>query len=203
MVLKGGPEGGEFEFLHRIRLFVVDAAGKLGTVILFDLDDRKLAFVEALDRFAAGEAAEAAGVAPFAAFIRAFAAYDWEAARRMLASDFVLDDHRTLGLGRLDRDQWITSLEAPAALGPGLAADVRRVLAWNRHGLVVELGSYGMVEGGGPFENLFLAVFMTAGDRIRSNSPFDLTDTDRALARFAELSEEQEGARGSERGDSP
>lgn len=190
MIAKGGPEGGEFELLHRVRLIVVDATGKLGTVILFDLDDRKLAFVEALDRFAAGEAAETGGVAPFAAFIRAVAAYDWEAARRTLAPDFVLDDRRTLGLGRLDRDQWIASMEAQAALGPGLAGEVRRVLAWNRHGLVVELRTYGMVDGGGPFENLFLSVFMTNGDCIRSSNPFDLTDADRALARFAKLSDE-------------
>jgi ketosteroid isomerase-like protein len=197
MVAKGGPEGGEFELLHRIRLFVADAAGKVGTVILFDLDDRKLALVEALDRFAAGEAAETGGVAPFAAFIRALAADDWEAARRTLAPDFVLDDHRTLGLGRLDRDQWIASMQAQAALRPGLAGEVRRILAWNRYGLVAELrtcgamwGADGAMQGGGPFENVFPCVVMTTGNCIRSNNPFDLTDTDRALARFAELSAE-------------
>ena len=188
----GGPEGGEFEFLHRIRLFVVDAAGKLGTVILFDLDDRKLAFVEALDRFATGEAA-AGGVAPFATFMRAYAAYDWEAARRTLALDFVFDDRRTLGLGRLDRDQWIASMQAEARLGPVLAGEVRRVLAWNRHGLVVELrtggamgGADGAKDGVVPFENVILSVFMTCGEVIRSSTPFDLIDADRALAWFAE-----------------
>jgi len=192
MAVKGGPEGGEFELLHRIRLFDLDAAGKIRTVILFDLDDRKLAFVEALERFAAGEAAETGGVAPYAAFIRAFAAHDWDAARRTLAPDFVFDDRRTLGPGRLDRDQWIASLQAQAALAPGLAGEVRRVLAWNRHGLVAELRTCGMVEGGGPFENVFLAVFMTSGDGVRSSTAFDLTDADRALARFAELSGDHE-----------
>jgi hypothetical protein len=197
MGVAGGPEGGEFELLHRIRLFIVDAAGKLATVILFDLDDRKLAFVEGLERFAAGEAAETGSVAPYAAFVRAFAAHDWEAARRTLAPDFVFDDRRTLGLGRLGRDGWIASLEAQAALSPDLAAEVRRVLAWNRHGLLVELRTYGAgwgadgtKDGGGPFENVFLCVFMTRGDCIRSGDPFDLTDADRALTRFAELSSE-------------
>ncbi len=185
VVVKGGPEGGEFELLHCIRLFVVDAAGRLGTVIIFDLDDRKLAFVEALERFAAGEAAETGGVAPFAAFVRAFAAYDWEAARRTLAPDFVLDDHRTLGLGRLDGDQWIASMQAQAALGPGVA-EVRRILAWNRHGLAVELRTAGTVDGGGPFENLMITVLLISGDGIRSGASFDLTDADRALAWFAE-----------------
>jgi hypothetical protein len=186
----GGSEGGEFEFLHRIRLFVVDAAGKIGTVVLFDLEDRPAAYVEALDRFVAGEAA---GLAPFAAFFRAVQQHDWEAARRSLTPDFVLDDHRTRGLGRLDRDQWIASMEAEAALGPGLAGEVRRVLAWNRHGLVVEVRTYGGMwgsdgasDGGSPFENLFLIVFMTSGDGIRSTTPFDPTDAERALAWFAE-----------------
>ena len=133
----------------------------------------------------------------------AFAAYDWEALRRAPALDFVFDDRRTLGLGRLDRDAWIASLQAQAVLGPGLAAEVRRILAWNRHGLVVELRTYGIVDGGGPFENVFLCIFMTAGDGLRSSTPFDLTEADRALACFTALSHEPEGARGSERGDSP
>ncbi len=185
LVVKGGPEGGEFELLHRIRLFDLDAAGKVRTVVLFDLDDRPAACVEALDRFVAGEAA-AAGLAPFAAFIRAFQQHDWEAAQRTLTADFVLDDHRTLGLGRLDRDQWIASLQAQAALGPGLAGEVRRVLAWNRHGLVVEIRAYGVVDGGGPFENVFICVFMTCESGVRSSTPFDLMDADRALTWFAE-----------------
>lgn len=179
-------------------------------MILFDLEDRPAAHVEALDRFVAGEAAASGGVAPFADFIRAFQQHDWEAAHRTLAPDFVFDDHRTLGLGRLDRDRWIASLQAQAAPGPRLAGEVRRVLAWNHHGLVVELRTYGALwgadgasESSGPFENALICVFMTTGDRIRSSHSFDRTDTDRALARFAELSAEPEGARGSERGDRP
>jgi hypothetical protein len=192
MAAIGGPEGGEFELLHRIRLFVVDAGGKLEAVILFDLEDRKLALVEALDRFAASEATTG-GVAPLAALMRAFAAYDWDAVRRTLAPDFVLDDRRTLGLGRIDRDQWIASLKAPAALGPDPAGEVRRVLAWNRHGSVAEIRTYGMVEG--PFANGFLCVFMTSADCIRSSLTFNMTDADRALACFAELSGAREVGR--------
>jgi hypothetical protein len=50
-------------------------------------------------------------------------------------------------------------------------------------------GPDGARDGGGPFENPFLCIFMTSGDCIRSSSPFDPTDADRALARFAELSD--------------
>lgn len=193
LVAKGGRAGGEFELLHRVRLFEVDAAGTLGAVILFDLDDRTLAFAEALERFAAGEAGETAGVAPFAAFMRACAVDDWETVRRTLAPDFVFDDRRTHGVGRLDRDQWIASLQTKAARAPGVAEEVRRVLAWNRHAVVVELRIHGPERGtddarndGGPFESVFLNVVMTDGDVIRSSTLFDARDADRALAWFAE-----------------
>jgi len=83
-------------------------------------------------------------------------------------------------------------MQAEAALGPGLAGEVRRVLAWNRRGLVVELRTYGAMwgadgatDGGGPFENVFLSVFMTSVDDVRSSTLFDLTDADSALAWFA------------------
>jgi hypothetical protein len=40
---------------------------------------------------------------------------------------------------------------------------------------------------GGPFENIVARVFVTDGAQIRRYEIFDVGDTDRALARFAEL----------------
>jgi len=136
----------------------------------------------------AGEAAATGGQVPYAAFVRAFARYDWEAVRQVLAPDLVFVDHRTLGLGTLDRDQWVTSLRALADLGLDLATDVIRVLAWNRHGLVVATRLFGTVPDGGPFENVLITVALTEGDRVRRYEIVDVGDPDRALARFAELS---------------
>jgi hypothetical protein len=75
-----------------------------------------------------------------------------------------------------------------------LAAEVRRILAWNHRGLVAVTRTYGTIGGasadGGPFENLLLSVFLTAGDCITHYDTFDVTDTDRALAHFTERSGE-------------
>jgi hypothetical protein len=43
------------------------------------------------------------------------------------------------------------------------------------------------MQDAGPFEVLFLAIIVTAGHRLRHLESFDVGDTDRALARFAEL----------------
>jgi ketosteroid isomerase-like protein len=133
------------------------------------------------------------GQAPFAAFFRAFEQYDWEGMRRELAPEMVFDDHRTLGLGKLDRDQWVASLRALADLGRDLAAEMPRVLAWNRHGLVAVTRTFGTVPDGGPFENVFVSTVLTDGDCIQRYEVFDVADADRALARFAELSGENGG----------
>jgi ketosteroid isomerase-like protein len=116
--------------------------------------------------------------------------HDWDAAHQVLAPDLVFDDHRTLGLGTLDRDQWAASIRAQADLAPDLAAEVSRVLAWNRHSLAAMARTFGTVPNGGPFENVFVAVALIEGDRIQRCEVFDVTDAERALARFAELSGE-------------
>ncbi len=45
----------------------------------------------------------------------------------------------------------------------------------------------GTITEGGPFENVFVVVRLTEGDRIRGLEVFDVQDSDRAVARFAEL----------------
>ena len=187
----GGPDADTFE-IECIRVGEVNADGQLRASILFDPDDRGAAFGEALDRFVAGEAAAIGGQAPYAAFNRAFRQHDWEAVRRAMAPDFVLVDHRTLGLGTLDRDQWVASFRAQADLAPDVTAEVFRVLSWNRHGLVAMARTCGTVpDGGGPFENAFINVVLTDGDRIQRFEVFAVADAEQALARFAELSGEE------------
>jgi hypothetical protein len=183
----GGPEGGEFESEFLV-LTEVDADGRLKTSMTFDVDDRRAAFDEAQACFVAGEAAAIGGQAPIVALGRAFQQHDWETARECLAEDLVVRDHRTPRLlDALDRDQWIASLRAYADLAPDVAAESIRVLVWNRYGRVDSIRVYGTVREGGPFENVFVAVSATTGDRIRRHEIFDLDATDRALARFDEL----------------
>ena len=170
MVVKGDPRAVSSSSCTASGSSSSTPPGSSGTVILFDLDDRKLAFVEALDRFAAGEASgdggrgAVRGLHPRVRGVRlGDGAPDAGAGLR-------LDDRRALGLGRLDRDQWIASMEGQAALGPGLAGEVRRVLAWNRHGLVVELRTYRAMWGADGASGAPMAPG-TAAARSRSSSP--------------------------------
>jgi hypothetical protein len=183
----GKPDGDAFEF-ERVRLLEVGADGLLRAVLFSDPEDRFAASIEGLARFAADEAAGSAGIAPMLAFRRALHDRDWEAARDCYAPDVVLVDHRPLGFGTLDREQWIAALQANGDLSVGLSWDVFRVAAWNEQGCVVGIRRLGAIpDGGGPFENELFAVTMVAGRRIQRYELFEDADGDRAVARFEEL----------------
>ena len=49
-----------------------------------------------------------------------------------------------------------------------------------------------MPDEGGPFENVFVAVVLTDGNHLARFEVSLITDTERALARFAELGANQE-----------
>jgi hypothetical protein len=182
----GDVEGSAFEG-EFLRLSEVDAEGRLCAVIHFDADGRSDAFGEAHARFAAGEAGTIGGQAPIAALHLAIARHDWEALRGCLAPDAVIHDHRPLRLGELGPDPWVESLRVQVELAPDVNAEAFRILAWNRHGRVHLMRVFGTLREGGPFENVFVTVFLTEGDRIQRQEFFDLADADRALARFEEL----------------
>jgi len=178
--------------MDTLRLTEVDADGRIRASINFDDDDRGAAFAEARARFAAGEAAATGGQAPIVAldraFGRAYMRHDWAGLRECLADVLVLRDHRLLGFGVLPRDEWIDSLQAQRALAPDLRSESLRILTWGRHGRVEVVRNFGTVpDGGGPFENVFVRVMVTDGDRIRHYEVFDVGDADQAVARFEEL----------------
>jgi ketosteroid isomerase-like protein len=153
----------------------------------FDPEDRAAAFEEAQARFLTGEAASIGGQAPVAALYRSITRHDWETARGCVAEDAVMWDRRALGiLGTLDRDQWVESLRAAAAVAPDWDAEVVRILRWNGLGRVQLTRMFGTRDGG-PFENLYAHVILTGGDRVQRFEYFDAPDLDRALARFEEL----------------
>jgi len=189
------PSPGDDTFeIERIRLFEVDEHGRPRAAIHFDLDDRKAAFVEANTRFACGEASALPGQAVLARSFQAITFHDWNAFRDLLSPDFVHRDHRTLGLGSLEPDTWIASLQALSDLTPELTFEPIRSLAWNRHGDLRLGRQVGTVKGGGPFENVLIVLQMTDGQRICRVEIFDGDATERAIARFEELCKRREGA---------
>ncbi len=179
-------ESPEAEFLtDKLRVIELAADGRMRRVILFDLDDRPAAFSEAL--FAAAEAEGSDGAASYATLARALLRFDWSATREMLSPELVFDDRRPLSFGILNRDQWIVSLRVQSDMAPDLASEVTRVLAWNRHGFVGSLRIYGNLRDGGPFENVFLCVFLASGGKLVHVEPHPIDAVEEAVARFEEL----------------
>ena len=182
---RGEPGDGPLGREH-LRLTELDAEGRTRAVLWFDLEDRAVAFEELHTRFVAGEAGGDPGQVVIAAIFRAFAQRDWTAWQRQLGADFVLDDRRTLGLGPLGIDDWLASLRVLVELAPDVAVEVLRILRWNRQGAVMMTRSFGTHEGG-PFENPTLVIALTRGPRVRCYELFDVTEVERAFARFEEL----------------
>jgi ketosteroid isomerase-like protein len=196
-VLYVGAPGGIHYEMETLRLTELGAAGRLAASITFDPDDRPAAFAEATLRFAADEAAGAAlmTVAAVAGWGRTFAESDWDVVRSHWSGDAVISDHRALrfgaALGDLGRDAYLDSLRALAELAPDARTEAPRYLAWNQWGVVRVVRLFGTQRDGGEFENVFLGVLMTDGDRIERYELFDIDDVDAALARFEELCAER------------
>ncbi len=186
MVWTGGHDGDAFETVH-LWLFEVDALERVRTVILFDPEDRSAASLEGLARFVTGEGAGIGGRALVLETYSALARRDWDGVRATMAPSLVFHDHRTLGMGMLDRDRGVASLRALVDLSPDTVFEVSQVLAWNRHGLVIAMRTFGTVPGGGPFENVFVTVMQIDGERVQRYEVFDCDDAERAVARFEEL----------------
>jgi hypothetical protein len=191
LVWSGEPGGNAFEF-DRLRLLELDAQGRLIAVTLFDVEDLTAAFVETQARFAAGEGAEIGGQGPLAKLHAAATRRDWSALRAIYSPDAVFHDHRTLGLGGLEIDVYIDSLRAHVELAADLTFEEIRTLACNRHGRVSMARSRGTNAEGGEFENLYLLVSCSRGDRLLHHEVFDPEDAQRALARFEALCQELE-----------
>jgi hypothetical protein len=120
-------------------------------------------------------------------FDRAALRRDWEATRECFADDLRFRDHRVLGLGLADRDGLIELVRVIADLAPDRWLEWRRILTWNDRGIVALIREGGTVPGGGPFENVFVGLAVTDGDRIRHFELFDVDDADSAVAHFEEL----------------
>jgi hypothetical protein len=112
----------------------------------------------------------------------------------VLADDVAICDRRALSImGEFDRDQWVESLCTLADLAPGMAWELSRILAWNRHGRVGVGRLFGNTRDGARFENAFVAVLLTRGDHVQRYEFFDAGDADQALTRFAQLCADRRG----------
>ncbi|MFI5317726.1 MAG: nuclear transport factor 2 family protein, partial [Myxococcota bacterium] len=174
----GGAGGGAFEGAF-LRLLALDAEGRVRAVLHFDLDDRRAASHEMLER---------AAPSPMVELRRAVNARDLERARRALRDDLAFDDHRRTGLGRVvGADAYISAMAALLEAAPDHMAESLYEIAVDEHGELAVTRSSGTLLEGGEFERLFLRVVRYDRGRIAALEHFELDDLERARARFEAL----------------
>jgi ketosteroid isomerase-like protein/tetratricopeptide (TPR) repeat protein len=168
--------------METLSLIELDAEGRIARVLAFDPDERRAASLEMFERYARSEAARSIPAATLEG-IRAMNAHDLERLRAVLPRDFVLDDHRRTGLGRIEGGAFIESLAAVFAESRGWTVETLHVLAAEPHGELAMARAFGTLASGGEFEAVYLRI-LAHPSRMELFEPEDL---ELARARFAEL----------------
>jgi hypothetical protein len=122
---RGDPSAFEIEALI---VYEIDRDDRVVAVVTSDPDDRQAADRELLERYLRSPDL---ALPPAAVEFIAANARDLARVRATLADDFVLDDHRSIGFGRIDgADAYVESLAAFFELSPdGFIGDLYEVAA--------------------------------------------------------------------------
>jgi hypothetical protein len=185
----GGPADGRFE-IEYYGVFEVDESGLISAFVLMDIDDPRAVQREAWARWEAHEPGIMAVISPAATACDAFNAKHAVGWRGVLSDDFVMDDHRLAGIGRIDGpDAYTESIVALWDLAPVTHSELGWVWpAFDHCGGVTVLRRTGTVpDGGGDFESEQVFLFLVEDGLIARTEMFELDALDEALARFEEL----------------
>jgi hypothetical protein len=176
-------EGALVSELETLQLVEVDAQGRFVAHVIFDPGDRRAASLEMFERHARGPAA---GPMPPAALeaLRAMNAHDLERLRAVLPDDFVFDDHRRTGLGRLGSAAFVGSLAPLFDQAPDLTFEALYTIASEKHGELAMARVFGTLANGGAVESAYLRLELWRGDRIAGMELFEPEDLERARARL-------------------
>jgi len=164
----------------------IDADGRLAAIVTFDPDDRAAAEAELSARYLRS----GAHVMPPAvvAFGRALAAHDLAGVRAALHAEFVLDDHRPLGLGRIEgAEAYVASLAALIELSPDVRVGDLYQVVDAPHGRVSVARASGTNREGGPFETLYVLLLRYRAGRLARLEFHELENLDQVVARFAAI----------------
>jgi ketosteroid isomerase-like protein len=139
------------------------------------------------ERYARSDAAHCIPPAAVEAY-RAMNAHDLVRFRAALSDDFVVDDHRRTGLGRLGPDEYLAAVAALFEQAPDIVFEPLYIVAAEAHGLLVMQRACGtLANGGGEFEQFYLLLSHYRGDRVTGVEFFEPEDLDRTRARFEAL----------------
>jgi hypothetical protein len=168
----------------------VDADGLATRTVVLDDTDLPTAVYELDQRYLVGEGAEHAWIGgPGAEFWRCYNERDWAGARRHLADEMVVVDHRQLGSGTTlqSADQLIEYVEAMVELVPDLIAfDVEHPRIGRRGALSRHLATGTSSDGAAVELETLVITGMRDGRFVRSET-FAPDRLDAAIARFDEL----------------
>ena len=184
----GGPPEGRFE-VEFLVVHEVNEAGLHTAIVFFAPDDTRAAQREAWTRWAAIDPAAAPWVELVNEFTDAWNGHDRARVRACLADDFVLEDHRHAGLGRIEgAEAYVDSVVVLWDLAP----DQRVMVGWSwpvveRHGIVLTGRREGTLAEGGAFANDYVMLRFATGGRFTRWEHFEIAALDAALARFEEL----------------
>jgi len=171
-----------------LQVLDVDDHGNVAVVVALDPDDVDAAYAELDERYAKGEAAPYAGDwRASLRFFRALAARDWEQLAATMAPDFVVEDHRPLGLlASLSRDEYVKSVRALLDLRPDATFRLEYVLAFeDRRALMV--GRWAGSEREGTFDIPVVYAVDIGPDGGRRYHFYDLDQLDEAWACYEAL----------------
>jgi class 3 adenylate cyclase/tetratricopeptide (TPR) repeat protein len=173
--------------LMAFQVLELDDDGLASRHVFFDEDNLDAAIDELDERFLAGEGAEHADVYRASVeSMRMHRALDWEAVRESLTDDFVLVDHRELGVGECDRDGFIEFASAGAPEQQELTVIVRTLHHVGQSTLASFRSS--ITRAGTAYEWLFHGLMaVDASGRVERMEWFADDDFDLALARLDEL----------------
>lgn len=179
-----GDTDGETVEVETLELFEVDAGGRIHAVIVFDPAERAAAERELSMRYLRSGAHHLP--AAVADFVRALDAHDLAGVRATLPDDFVLEDHRRIGLGRIESaDAYVASLTALL----GLSSDARVCDLYQvvdaPHGRVAVARASGTNREGGEWEICYVVLLRYRAGLLAVVEFHELEDLDRVVERFA------------------
>src|SRR5262249_54172042 len=147
-------------------LMEVDAEGRFVAQVVFDVDDRRAACVELVDRYSRHETGRWAPAASFE-FRLALITHDLARCRAALPDDFVLDDHRRTGAGRIEgADEYIKWIAALFELASDAIIESLYEVATAPHGVLAIGHMFGTLAEGGAFESVFVQLVHWRGNQV-------------------------------------
>jgi hypothetical protein len=171
-------------------LVVEESEGQVISLDLFDQTQLNEALDE-LDRRWVGQGGPVGHVHAPMRIRQAFAARDATALRDCVTDDSLAIDHRPLGVGTRDADQWAESMQ-PMFSDDGSTVPIWRQWArWDEHIGVYQLDL--RTTDGSIWDIWVLQV--VAGNRLAHTELFDRDELDLALARYDELRADTEHVR--------